>query len=369
MAQRVQVILVDDVNGGEASETVEFALDGVSYEIDLNDENAAKLRDEIKDLRVSEVLDALNESLKDHIFPVLTPLAVDPAHPFPYISGLSLNLAVLVRDPQTEQETFARVKVPKEMLPRFVPTGDGYTFVPLEDLIAKHLDELFPGMEIVDYDVFRVTRDADFTVSDEADDLLQAVEDELRRRRFGEVVRLEVSSDMDPALRDKFKQAFLALEIVGEGQRRRQPRVATADDDEVTDLATQLGLRDQLCLQPEAGVQELVGLLESLVVRGFRREIQLAGACEIAVDLLRRHDGLDLVELGRAVLERDTHAFFARVLDSNKVAFRNLTTVIEECPVQVERQQTDCHKDRQSSIRAYPDQIACDMIRAPNKEQ
>ena len=81
------------------------------------------------------------------------------------------------------------MKVPKEMLPRFVPIGDGRTFVPLEDLIAQHLDALFPGMEIVDYDVFRVTRDADFTVADEADDLLRAVEEELRRRRFGEVVR------------------------------------------------------------------------------------------------------------------------------------------------------------------------------------
>ena len=122
--------------------------------------------------------------------------------PFPYISNLSLSLAVLVRDPETEQETFARVKVPKEMLPRFVPIGDGRTFVPLEDLIAQHLDALFPGMEIVDYDVFRVTRDADFEVDDEADDLLRAVEQELRRRRFGEVVRLEVGAGMSEALRE-----------------------------------------------------------------------------------------------------------------------------------------------------------------------
>jgi polyphosphate kinase len=89
------------------------------------------------------------------------------------------------------------------MLPRFVPTGDGFTFVPLEDLIAKHLDTLFPGMEVVDYDVFRVTRDADFTVSDEADDLLQAVEDELRRRRFGDVVRVEVGANMSPVIREQ----------------------------------------------------------------------------------------------------------------------------------------------------------------------
>jgi polyphosphate kinase len=146
---------------------------------------------------------ALDERYRRQIFPVLTPLAVGLGRPFPYISNLSLSLGVLVRDPVTNVETFARVKVPKEMLPRFVPTGDGYTFVPLEDLIAKHLDTLFPGMEIVDYDVFRVTRDADFTVSDEADDLLQAVEDELRRRRFGDVVRVEVGARMSAAIREQ----------------------------------------------------------------------------------------------------------------------------------------------------------------------
>jgi polyphosphate kinase len=146
---------------------------------------------------------ALDERFRRQIFPVLTPLAVGLGRPFPYISNLSLSLGVLVRDPVTGVETFARVKVPKEMLPRFVPTGDGFTFVPLEDLIAKHLDTLFPGMEVVDYDVFRVTRDADFTVSDEADDLLQAVEDELRRRRFGDVVRVEVGANMSPVIREQ----------------------------------------------------------------------------------------------------------------------------------------------------------------------
>jgi len=150
----------------------------------------------------------LDERFRRQIFPVLTPLAVGLGRPFPYISNLSLSLAVLVRDPQTGQETFARVKVPKEMLPRFVPIGDGRTFVPLEDLIAQHLDKLFPGMEIVDHDVFRVTRDADFTVSDEADDLLRAVEDELRRRRFGEVVRVEVGAGMAPELREPLTRAL-----------------------------------------------------------------------------------------------------------------------------------------------------------------
>src|SRR4030095_5277600 len=132
---------------------------------------------------------------------VLTPLAVGPGRPFPYISNLSLSIGVFVRDPVSDLETFARVKVPKEVLPRFVPIGDD-TFIPLESVIARHLDELFPGMEMLRHDFFRVSRDADFTVSDEADDLLQAVEDELRRRRFGEVVRLEVASTMDPDMRE-----------------------------------------------------------------------------------------------------------------------------------------------------------------------
>ena len=139
----------------------------------------------------AEELEAIDRQFVEQIFPVLTPLAVGPGRPFPYISNLSLSLAVWLRDPVSEQEIFARVKVPKEVLPRFVPIGRDL-FVPLESVIARHLDQLFPGMEILRHDFFRVTRDADFTVSDEADDLLRAVEDELRRRRFGEVVRLEI---------------------------------------------------------------------------------------------------------------------------------------------------------------------------------
>ncbi len=152
--------------------------------------------------------EALNERFRRQIFPVLTPLAVGLGRPFPYISNLSLSLAVLVRDPQTQVTTFARVKVPKEMLPRFVTIGDSTTFVALEELIAANLDTLFPGMEIVDHGFFRVTRDADFDISDEADDLLRAVEAELRRRRFGEVVRLEIDSAMSPALRHELTEAL-----------------------------------------------------------------------------------------------------------------------------------------------------------------
>jgi polyphosphate kinase len=185
----------------------------------------------------------LAEHFRRVIFPALTPLAVAPGRPFPYISNLSLSLAVLVRDPSAGETVFARVKVPTEILPRFVTVrasasepaardgiaaaapgapersgsvtagvagtaGHGasaspVTLVPLEDVIAHHLDALFPGMEIVDCDVFRVTRDADLEVSDDAADLLQAVEDELRRRRFGEIVRVEIGQSCSQRLREE----------------------------------------------------------------------------------------------------------------------------------------------------------------------
>ena len=149
---------------------------------------------------------------REQIFPVLTPLAIGPGRPFPYISNLSLSLIVRLCDPELDHEVFARVKVPKEVLPRFVEIGDG-SLIPLEEIIASHLDALFPGMEIISYNLFRVTRDADFEVSDEADDLLRAVEDELRRRRFGEVVRLEVGVNGDPVLRTRLIE-WLGVEEV-----------------------------------------------------------------------------------------------------------------------------------------------------------
>jgi polyphosphate kinase len=137
----------------------------------------------------------------ERVFAVLTPLAVDPAHPFPYISGLSLNLAVVVRNPNTGQEHFARVKVPPT-LPRFVPLEDS-RFVPLEDVIAAHLDSLFPGMQVLQSHTFRVTRNEDVEVEeDESENLLKALERELTRRRFGPPVRLEVEETIDPHVLD-----------------------------------------------------------------------------------------------------------------------------------------------------------------------
>jgi polyphosphate kinase len=143
----------------------------------------------------------LSQLFRDKIYPVLTPLAVDPAHPFPYISGLSLNLAVVVRNPSTGTELFARVKVPPS-LERFLSLDDD-RFVPLEDVIAEHLDQLFPGMQILQHHVFRVTRNEDLEVEeDDAENLLKALERELSKRRFGPPVRLEVEETIDPQILD-----------------------------------------------------------------------------------------------------------------------------------------------------------------------
>jgi polyphosphate kinase len=149
----------------------------------------------------------LDERFESEIFPVLTPLAVGPGQPFPYISALSISVALFVADPENGEERFARVKVP-EGLPRFLPVGEAGRFVPLEQVLMHHLPSLFPGMEIVERSLFRVTRDADLEVSDEADDLLEAVELELRRARFGEVTRLEVSASMSAALRERLQQGL-----------------------------------------------------------------------------------------------------------------------------------------------------------------
>ncbi|MCU0505401.1 MAG: polyphosphate kinase 1 [Chloroflexi bacterium] len=149
---------------------------------------------------VPEHHEELRRRFEEEIFPVLTPLAVDPAHPFPYISTLTLSLAIGVRDPETGDRRFARVKVPPS-LPRLLPVGDG-EWVTVEQVIAANLDMLFPGMEVEEAHLFRVTRDADFEIEeDEAADLLEAIEAELRRRRFGEAVRLEVERAMPATTR------------------------------------------------------------------------------------------------------------------------------------------------------------------------
>ena len=154
----------------------------------------------------------LDEQFRDLVFPVVTPLAVDPAHPFPYISNLSMNLAIFVRNPETRITRFARVKIPP-ILPRFVVLPDGERFIALEEVIAHHLESLFPGMEILGHHVFRVTRNADFEVEeDEGGDLLMSIESELTQRRFGKVVRLEIHPDMPDDVLDLLMREMGAAE-------------------------------------------------------------------------------------------------------------------------------------------------------------
>ena len=219
----------------------------------------------------------IDSRFEQQVFPALTPLVIGLGRPFPYISNLSLSLVVLLRDAESGNEIIARVKVPKELLGRFLPLGDGgLTFVPLEEVIAANLDALFPGIEVIEHGYFRVTRDADFNVSDEADDLLQAVQDELRRRRFGEVVRLEVASGMNPKLRAQLVSALrledrevydidglldlsdlgAIADVPGHAQLRytpwtpvTQPRLQ-GEDDEPVDIFAEIRQRDLLVHHP-----------------------------------------------------------------------------------------------------------------------
>jgi polyphosphate kinase len=165
-------------------------------------------------IRIGRIADCSEDELEElalrfrqEIYPVLTPLAVGPGQPFPYISPLSLSLGVFVRDPESGEERLARVKVP-EGLPRFVEVGGRGLYVPLEEVITHFLQSLFPQMELGARTVFRLTRDADFEVSDEADDLLEAVQLELRRRRFGDVVRVEVADSAAPELLERLKRGL-----------------------------------------------------------------------------------------------------------------------------------------------------------------
>jgi polyphosphate kinase len=183
-------------------------------------------------------MEEIEHIFTSQVFPALTPLVIGRGRPFPYISNMSLSLGVLLRNPEKGEEVAARVKVPKELLRRFVSIGDGLTFVPLEEVIAANLDDLFPGMEIVHHSLFRVTRDTDYDVSDEADDLLLAVEEEVRRRRFGEVVRLEIAPDMEPRLLDQLVEAM----DIEEQQVFEVPGLIGLDD--LTDVYSVQGFRE-----------------------------------------------------------------------------------------------------------------------------
>ena len=203
-------VAVKTASGMMPREVLERILSGSR---ELMDRQSACWRDTVLPALVKEGIDIMRWDelsadeqhqmttlFEERVFPVLTPLAVDPAHPFPYISGLSLNLAVVVRNPSTGGEHFARVKVPP-LLPRFTQVSDG-RFVPLEDVIAAHLSQLFPGMEVLQHHTFRVTRNEDLEVEeDDAENLLAALEKELLRRKFGPPVRLEVEGSIDPHVR------------------------------------------------------------------------------------------------------------------------------------------------------------------------
>jgi polyphosphate kinase len=220
-------------------------------------------------------LDEVREYFDQQIFPVLTPLAVDPSHPFPHISNLSLSLAVTVRDPDRRHAQFARVKVPA-ILPRFMPLADGRTFVPLEQIVATHLDRLFPGMTVIQAHPFRVTRDADIELAeDEADDLLVAVEQELRRRRFGAVVRLEVAASMP------------------EDVVRRLQRELEVDDSAVVTVEGPLNLGDLMALaaaidRPELAYEPWVGTTQPRLLGADDEPISMFRAIREA-DVLVHH--------------------------------------------------------------------------------
>lgn len=182
----------------------------------------------------------LHEFFEAQVFPVLTPLAVDPGHPFPYISNLSLSLAVDIKDPVTGKAHFARVKVPRS-LPRWVPFGRGHCYVPLEEVIGAHLGALFPGMEVQRWYTFRITRysDLDLGQMDQPEDLLETIEQQVFQRRFGEVVRLEVQRDMPERIRT------LLLEELSESETQL---LAPLGDDDVHDLDDLLELGDLIQL-------------------------------------------------------------------------------------------------------------------------
>jgi polyphosphate kinase len=196
-------------DGRTPAEQIALIRDKVAPLVDEHAQLFVRLRDEL-DAAGIQIVDyaeipqhhaRLRERFLEEIFPVLTPLAVDPGHPFPYISTLSLSLAVGLRDPESRERRFARIKVPP-ILPRLVEAEPGI-FVPIEQVIAAHLDTLFHGMEILEAHFFRVTRNADLALEeDEADDLLLAIEEELRRRRFGQAVRLEFDRSMPGATRN-----------------------------------------------------------------------------------------------------------------------------------------------------------------------
>jgi polyphosphate kinase len=317
----------------------------------------------------------LVETFEERIFPVLTPLAVDPGHPFPYISNMSLNLAVMVRDPVEQERRFARVKVPS-LLPRFVVLPDGERYVPLEQVIAAHLDQLFPGMEIEQHHAFRVTRNADLTLEEEeADDLLAAVEIELRRRRFGRAVRLEIDAAMSDEVRELLqRELVLADDDVYEHvapldlgglwavhgldrpdlkdppYTRVTPALLSADDGERVDMFAAVRRGDMLVHHPyesfRTSVEELVRQAstdphvqaikmtlyrtsgDSPIARSLIRAAERGKQVAVIVELKARFDESANIEWARALETAGVHVAYGLI--GLKVHAKTLLIVRDE---------------------------------------
>ncbi|HEU4865238.1 MAG TPA: polyphosphate kinase 1 [Actinomycetota bacterium] len=306
-------------------------------------------------------LDFLDREFGERIFPVLTPLSVDPAHPFPYISDLSLNLAAIVRDPTTSVRRFARVKVPP-LLPRFSVLPDGERFVPVEVVIASHLERLFPGMEIVSFHAFRVTRDADVEVEeDEAEDLLEAIQSVLRRRRRGaSPVRLEVDETMSPEVLELLRReldlqesevyvlpglldlgALMSLHLLDRPDLKQQPwtpvtQPRLADGDGTPDLFAVIQDGDVLVHHPydsfTTSVEAFVGQAardkdvlaikqtlyrtstqESAIIRALIRAAELGKQVVALVELKARFDEEANISYARELEKAGVHVVYGVV--------------------------------------------------------
>ncbi len=272
--------------------------------------------------------DELHEYFTNQVFPVLTPLAVDPAHPFPYISGLSLNLAVALRNPKTDSEHFARVKVPS-LLPRFVLVpGSESSYVPLEEIMGQFLGELFPGMEVTQHHIFRVTRNEDLEVDeDEGENLLVQLEKELLRRRFGPPVRLEVAEDIDSQILSLLQReldisntdvyhlpepldltGLTAIAFLNRPELRFEPHLITtnpyleADEDEAADIFAALREREVLVHHPyESFATSTQAFLEQAAedpqVLAIKQTLYRTSGDSPVVDAL-----IDAAEAGKQVL-------------------------------------------------------------------
>ena len=246
VAANVQTVPVDGLSPQEQLEAIDRTVrDQLRVQRRCFDELIEQLATHgVRLIRVSDLTarewGAMDEYFESQVFPVLTPLAVDPGHPFPYISNLSLSLAVEVRDPETGEDHFARVKVPRS-LPRWVPVlGRATQFVPLEDVIGANVGALFPGMEVLRWHTFRITRYSDLELPvEEPEDLLATIEEQVFKRRFGEVVRLEVEDRMPEHLR-----ALLLEELRAEAV----PQGAALTERDVFDAGPLLGLGDMISL-------------------------------------------------------------------------------------------------------------------------